>query len=66
MNYFKHSPLKELAKNRLKKYERRNPMAIKRRSNVRLENLDIMEVYAQRQTLAERRETGNMWRGGDK
>ena len=66
MNYFKYSPLKELAKSRLRKYEGRNPMEIKKRSNKQLENLDILEVYAQRKTLAERKATGNMWRGGDK
>jgi len=48
MNYFKHSPLPKLASNRIRKQNARNPTLPQKRSNTRLENLDIMQVYAAR------------------
>jgi len=48
MNYFKHSPLPKLAANRLRKQDLRNPSKLVQRDNRRIENLDIMKVYAQR------------------
>ena len=60
MNYFKHSPLPKLASNRLRKVNARNPNNPAKRSNERLETLDIMQVYAQRKSGM-----GARWAGGD-
>ena len=46
MNYFKYSPLPKLAANRLRKQQLRNPSKIQARDARRVENLDIMKVYA--------------------
>ena len=63
MNYFKHSPLPKLAANRVRKQNARNPNLIPRRKNTRLENMDIMDVYAARASLQAQKE--HRWRGGD-
>ena len=63
MNYFKHSDLPKLAANRLKRKEARNPNKHIRKSNKMLKNLDIMDVYAARQTLSANASTA--WKGGD-
>ena len=63
MNYFKHSDLPKLAANRLKRKEARNPNKHIRKGNKMLKNLDIMDVYAARQTLSANASTA--WKGGD-
>ena len=63
MNYFKYSPLPKLAASRLRKHQMRNPNKILLRDNQRIENLDIMKVYAQRE--AKERKTQPRYKGGD-
>ena len=40
-------------------------MAPMKRSNKNVQSLDIMDVYAARQTIEARSTTGTAWRGGD-
>ena len=63
MNYFKYSPLPKLAANRLRRHQVRNPNKILLRDNQRVENLDIMKVYAQREAKESKMQP--RYKGGD-